>query len=48
MTVTSCSLSEPIVVVEEGLTFTCATDSGETVTFEVKDGILVITDVTTD
>ena len=35
VTVTSCTLPQQIVLVEEGLTFTCATDSDETVTIEL-------------
>lgn len=45
VTVLSCSLPEPLVVLKEGLTFTCATDSDETVTIELQGGELVLTDV---
>jgi len=45
VSITSCTLSAPVVVVESGLTFTCDTDSSQTVTFEVQGGSLVITDV---
>lgn len=45
VTVLSCSLSEPLVIVKEGLSFTCATDSDETVTVELQNGELVLTDV---
>jgi hypothetical protein len=45
VTVLSCSLAEPLVVVKEGLSFTCKTDSNETATFTVQGGKLVLTDV---
>jgi len=41
----SCTLDAPVVLVEEGMTFSCEADSDETVTFEVQDGMLVIIDV---
>jgi hypothetical protein len=45
VSVVSCTLTEPLVVVKEGLTFTCDTDSNETVTVELQNGKLVLTDV---
>ena len=45
VTVLSCTLPQPLVLVEEGLKFTCNTDSNETATFELQSGQLVLTDV---
>jgi hypothetical protein len=45
VSVTSCTLAAPVVIVRDGLTFTCETDSDETVTFEVDDNSLKITNV---
>jgi uncharacterized membrane protein YeiB len=45
VSVLSCTLPQPLVLVEEGLKFTCATDSSETATFELQGGQLVLTDV---
>ena len=45
VSITSCKLSAPVVIVTDGMTFTCDTDSNETVTFTVQDGSLKITDV---
>ncbi len=43
--ITSCTLAAPVVIVKDGLTFTCKTDSNETVTFEVDNNSLSITNV---
>jgi hypothetical protein len=43
--VQACDLGAPLVVVEDGLQFTCTTDSAESVTFEVQDDQLDIIDV---
>jgi hypothetical protein len=40
-----CTLPEAVVRVTDGLTFTCDLSSGQTVTLEVEDGGLTITDV---
>jgi hypothetical protein len=45
VTVLTCTLAQPLVLVEEGLTFTCDTDSSETATFQLQGGQLVLTDV---
>lgn len=45
VSILSCTLSAPIVIVTDGMTFTCDTDSNETVTFAVENGSLTITDV---
>ena len=45
VTVQSCTLDAAVVVVEDGLTFTCTTDTDETATFQVQGGTLALTDV---
>jgi hypothetical protein len=45
VTVVSCTLPQTLVLVEEGLTFTCRTDSSQTATFDLQGGKLVLTDV---
>jgi uncharacterized membrane protein YeiB len=45
VTVLSCTLPQQLVLVEEGLSFTCATDSNETATFDYSGGQLLLTDV---
>jgi hypothetical protein len=45
VSITTCNLSAPVVLVADGLTFTCKTDSNETVTFEVDNNTLKITNV---
>ena len=43
VTVISCTLPQQLVLVEEGLTFTCDLDSDQTVTFDYTGGQLVLT-----
>ena len=43
--VVSCTLPSDLVVVSDGLTFTCLTDSDETVTFEIQNRKVTITTV---
>ena len=45
VSILSCTLDAPVVLVEEGMTFTCEVDTDETVTFEVQGGTLVVVDV---
>jgi hypothetical protein len=45
VTVLSCTLPQPLVLVDDNLTFTCRTDSSETATFSVENGKLVLSDV---
>lgn len=45
VTVLSCTLPQPLVLVDDTLTFTCQTDSDETATFSVENGKLVLSDV---
>ena len=45
VTVESCTLPGQVILVTEGLTFTCDLDTDETVTFEVSDGQLTIQSV---
>ena len=43
--VQSCTLPSDLVIVTDGLTFTCLTDTDETVTLEIQNGKVAITAV---
>lgn len=41
----ACTLPAPVVLVQDGFTFTCTTDTNQTVTFGVQNGLMSVTDV---